>query len=130
MWAAPAGRVNGPKSRGGSSLHMAGVGGKGSPVKLSLSASAGFVSWRDTKSGSWYVETLDGVFEQWAPSEDLQTLLLRVSVASLWGRRGKAAGRGARRPRGQAGGSSRAPGPHQRVLVHLGLPGELVLLLL
>ncbi|KAF3820294.1 hypothetical protein GH733_015803 [Mirounga leonina] len=53
----------------------------GSPIKFSLSASVGFVSWRDTRRGSWYVETLDGVFEQWAHSEDLQTLLLRVANA-------------------------------------------------
>lgn len=95
---------------------------RGSPIKFSLSASAGFVSWRDTRSGSWYVETLDGVFEQWAHSEDLQTLLVRVSVAFLWGRRGRAAGRGMRPPRERAGGVGRAPGPHQRFLLHLGLP--------
>ncbi|PNI25891.1 CASP9 isoform 11, partial [Pan troglodytes] len=41
----------------------------------------GFVSWRDPKSGSWYVETLDDIFEQWAHSEDLQSLLLRVANA-------------------------------------------------
>lgn len=64
----------------------------GSPIKFRLSASEGFVSWRDTKSGSWYVETLDGVFEQWARSEDLQTLLLRVSVAVLWEREGRLLG--------------------------------------
>ncbi|EFB21825.1 hypothetical protein PANDA_010362, partial [Ailuropoda melanoleuca] len=54
-----------------------------SDIFVSYSTFPGFVSWRDTKSGSWYVETLDGVFEQWADSEDLQTLLLRVSVAFL-----------------------------------------------
>ncbi|XP_044093154.1 caspase-9 isoform X1 [Neovison vison] len=52
-----------------------------SDIFVSYSTFPGFVSWRDTKSGSWYVETLDGVFEQWAPSEDLQTLLLRVANA-------------------------------------------------
>lgn len=31
-------------------------------------------------SGSWYVETLDSVLEQYAPSEDLLNMLLRVSV--------------------------------------------------
>lgn len=55
--------------------------GRGSlPMKFSLSPSAGFVSWRDTKSGSWYIETLDSIFEQWAHCEDLQTLLLRVRL--------------------------------------------------
>lgn len=52
-----------------------------SDIFVSYSTFPGFVSWRDTKSGSWYVETLDGVFEQWAHSEDLQTLLLRVANA-------------------------------------------------
>ncbi|XP_070458720.1 caspase-9 isoform X2 [Equus przewalskii] len=49
-----------------------------SDIFVSYSTFPGFVSWRDPKSGSWYVETLDGVFEQWAHSEDLQTLLLRA----------------------------------------------------
>ncbi|XP_045630652.1 caspase-9 isoform X3 [Ursus americanus] len=52
-----------------------------SDIFVSYSTFPGFVSWRDTKSGSWYVETLDSVFEQWADSEDLQTLLLRVANA-------------------------------------------------
>ncbi|XP_039085041.1 caspase-9 isoform X2 [Hyaena hyaena] len=52
-----------------------------SDIFVSYSTFPGFVSWRDTRSGSWYVETLDGVFEQWAHSEDLQTLLLRVANA-------------------------------------------------
>ncbi|XP_027964293.1 caspase-9 isoform X2 [Eumetopias jubatus] len=52
-----------------------------SDIFVSYSTFPGFVSWRDTKRGSWYVETLDGVFEQWAHSEDLQTLLLRVANA-------------------------------------------------
>ncbi|XP_026916147.1 caspase-9 isoform X1 [Acinonyx jubatus] len=52
-----------------------------SDIFVSYSTFPGFVSWRDTKSGSWYVETLDGVFEQWARSEDLQTLMLRVANA-------------------------------------------------
>ncbi|XP_034875622.1 caspase-9 isoform X1 [Mirounga leonina] len=52
-----------------------------SDIFVSYSTFPGFVSWRDTRRGSWYVETLDGVFEQWAHSEDLQTLLLRVANA-------------------------------------------------
>lgn len=67
------------------------VGRGGSPAKFSLSPSEGFVSWRDPKSGSWYIETLDNIFEQWAHSEDLHSLLLRVSVAR---RTGEAAGEG------------------------------------
>ncbi|KAL6052216.1 hypothetical protein STEG23_010321 [Scotinomys teguina] len=52
-----------------------------SDILVSYSTFPGFVSWRDKKSGSWYVETLDGVLEQWARSEDLQSLLLRVANA-------------------------------------------------
>lgn len=52
-----------------------------SDIFVSYSTFPGFVSWRDRRSGSWYIETLDGVFEQWAHSEDLQSLLLRVANA-------------------------------------------------
>ncbi|ELW68604.1 Caspase-9, partial [Tupaia chinensis] len=52
-----------------------------SDIFVSYSTFPGFVSWRNTTSGSWYIETLDGVFEQWAHSEDLQSLLLRVADA-------------------------------------------------
>ncbi|XP_077007313.1 caspase-9 [Tamandua tetradactyla] len=52
-----------------------------SDILVSYSTFPGFVSWRDTQRGSWYIETLDSVLEQWAGSEDLQTLLLRVANA-------------------------------------------------
>ncbi|GAB1289187.1 Caspase-9 [Apodemus speciosus] len=52
-----------------------------SDILVSYSTFPGFVSWRDKTSGSWYIETLDGVLEQWAGSEDLQSLLLRVANA-------------------------------------------------
>ncbi|XP_021486584.1 caspase-9 isoform X1 [Meriones unguiculatus] len=52
-----------------------------SDILVSYSTFPGFVSWRDKKSGSWYIETLDSVLEQWARSEDLLSLLLRVSNA-------------------------------------------------
>ncbi|NP_001192433.2 caspase-9 [Bos taurus] len=52
-----------------------------SDILVSYSTFPGFVSWRDPKSGSWYIETLDSIFEQWAHCEDLQTLLLRVANA-------------------------------------------------
>lgn len=52
-----------------------------SDILVSYSTFPGFVSWRDTTRGSWYIETLDSVLERWAPSEDLQTLLLRVANA-------------------------------------------------
>ncbi|XP_036035719.1 caspase-9 [Onychomys torridus] len=52
-----------------------------SDILVSYSTFPGFVSWRDKKGGSWYIETLDSVLEQWARSEDLQSLLLRVANA-------------------------------------------------
>ncbi|XP_078186557.1 caspase-9 isoform X3 [Callithrix jacchus] len=52
-----------------------------SDIFVSYSTFPGFVSWRERKSGSWYVETLDDIFEQWAHCEDLQSLLLRVANA-------------------------------------------------
>ncbi|KAG8505634.1 Caspase-9, partial [Galemys pyrenaicus] len=52
-----------------------------SDIFVSYSTFPGFVSWRDKTSGSWYVETLDRVLEQWAHADDLQTLLLRVADA-------------------------------------------------
>ncbi|XP_074748984.1 caspase-9 isoform X2 [Strix uralensis] len=42
---------------------------------------SGFVSWREASSGSWYVEMLDSVLEQYAHSEDLLNMLLRVANA-------------------------------------------------
>ncbi|XP_023578354.1 caspase-9 [Octodon degus] len=52
-----------------------------SDILVSYSTFPGFVSWRHTTRGSWYIETLDSVLERWAPSEDLLTLLLRVANA-------------------------------------------------
>ncbi|NXG59142.1 CASP9 protein, partial [Hemiprocne comata] len=50
-----------------------------SDILVSYSTFPGFVSWREASSGSWYVETLDSVLEQYAPSEDLLNMLLRVA---------------------------------------------------
>uniref|UniRef100_A0A8D0BUE6 Caspase-9 n=1 Tax=Salvator merianae TaxID=96440 RepID=A0A8D0BUE6_SALMN len=50
-----------------------------SDILVSYSTFPGFVSWRDTKVGSWYVETLDDVLQQYASSEDLSRILLRVA---------------------------------------------------
>nr|XP_006132789.1 caspase-9 [Pelodiscus sinensis] len=50
-----------------------------SDILVSYSTFPGFVSWRDTHSGSWYIETLDSVLEQYAHSEDLLNMLLRVA---------------------------------------------------
>ncbi|XP_078186556.1 caspase-9 isoform X2 [Callithrix jacchus] len=55
-----------------------------SDIFVSYSTFPGFVSWRERKSGSWYVETLDDIFEQWAHCEDLQSLLLRERHSCLW----------------------------------------------
>ncbi|XP_036601453.1 caspase-9 [Trichosurus vulpecula] len=52
-----------------------------SDILVSYSTFPGFVSWRDTKSGSWYIETLDRVLEEWADHEDLLSILLMVSNA-------------------------------------------------
>ncbi|POI34901.1 hypothetical protein CIB84_001346 [Bambusicola thoracicus] len=56
-------------------------------ILVSYSTFPGFVSWRDKVSGSWYVETLDSVLEHYARSEDLLTMLVRVSdIVSTKGR--------------------------------------------
>ncbi|XP_010174799.1 caspase-9-like, partial [Antrostomus carolinensis] len=52
-----------------------------SDILVSYSTFPGFVSWREASSGSWYVETLDSVLEQYARSEDLLNMLLRVANA-------------------------------------------------
>ncbi|XP_005293057.1 caspase-9 [Chrysemys picta bellii] len=52
-----------------------------SDILVSYSTFPGFVSWRDTQSGSWYVETLDSVLEQYAHTEDLLGMLVRVAHA-------------------------------------------------
>uniref|UniRef100_A0A8D2M990 Caspase 9 n=1 Tax=Zonotrichia albicollis TaxID=44394 RepID=A0A8D2M990_ZONAL len=51
-----------------------------SDILVSYSTFPGFVSWREKSSGSWYVETLDSVLEQYAHSEDLLSMLVRVNV--------------------------------------------------
>ncbi|NXC03949.1 CASP9 protein, partial [Orthonyx spaldingii] len=52
-----------------------------SDILVSYSTFPGFVSWREKSSGSWYVEMLDSVLEQYAHSEDLLNMLLRVANA-------------------------------------------------
>uniref|UniRef100_A0A4W4HKD5 Caspase 9, apoptosis-related cysteine peptidase n=1 Tax=Electrophorus electricus TaxID=8005 RepID=A0A4W4HKD5_ELEEL len=41
--------------------------------------SPGYVSWRDSNTGSWYVETLDCILEQNAATDDLVTMLMMVN---------------------------------------------------
>ncbi|XP_074074476.1 caspase-9 isoform X2 [Macrotis lagotis] len=50
-------------------------------ILVSYSTFPGFVSWRDTRRGSWYIEILDRVLEEWADYEDLLNILLMVSNA-------------------------------------------------
>uniref|UniRef100_A0A8C5WG82 Caspase 9 n=1 Tax=Leptobrachium leishanense TaxID=445787 RepID=A0A8C5WG82_9ANUR len=50
-----------------------------SDILVCYSTFPGFVSWRDKVRGSWYVETLDEVLEQYADTHDLQNLLLMVA---------------------------------------------------
>nr|XP_060614703.1 caspase-9 [Anolis sagrei ordinatus] len=52
-----------------------------SDMLVSYSTFPGFVSWRDKLTGSWYIESLDQVLEQFARSEDLLDMLLRVANA-------------------------------------------------
>ncbi|NXS05771.1 CASP9 protein, partial [Oxylabes madagascariensis] len=52
-----------------------------SDILVSYSTFPGFVSWREKLSGSWYVEMLDSVLEQYAHSEDLLNMLVRVAHA-------------------------------------------------
>ncbi|NWI38966.1 CASP9 protein, partial [Picathartes gymnocephalus] len=52
-----------------------------SDILVSYSTFPGFVSWREKSSGSWYVEMLDSVLEQYARSEDLLDMLVRVARA-------------------------------------------------
>uniref|UniRef100_U3K7F5 Caspase 9 n=1 Tax=Ficedula albicollis TaxID=59894 RepID=U3K7F5_FICAL len=52
-----------------------------SDILVSYSTFPGFVSWREKSSGSWYVEMLDNVLQQYAHLEDLLTMLVRVANA-------------------------------------------------
>ncbi|KAM6045733.1 caspase-9 isoform 2-T2 [Theristicus caerulescens] len=52
-----------------------------SDILVCYSTFPGFVSWREVSSGSWYVNMLDSVLEQYAHSEDLLTMLVRVGNA-------------------------------------------------
>lgn len=50
-----------------------------SDILVSYSTFPGYVSWRDTKLGSWYVETLDRVLEENTATDDLVTMLMVVN---------------------------------------------------
>ncbi|MEQ2166266.1 hypothetical protein GOODEAATRI_026095 [Goodea atripinnis] len=51
-----------------------------SDILVSYSTFPGYVSWRDTRAGSWYVETLDRILEENAATDDLVTMLMMVSL--------------------------------------------------
>ncbi|KAM9752313.1 caspase-9 isoform 1-T1 [Menidia menidia] len=50
-----------------------------SDILVSYSTFPGYVSWRDTTSGSWYVEILDRVLEENSSTDDLVTMLMMVN---------------------------------------------------
>ncbi|KAK7930458.1 hypothetical protein WMY93_006853 [Mugilogobius chulae] len=50
-----------------------------SDILVSYSTFPGYVSWRDTQAGSWYVETLDRIFAENAATDDLVTMLMMVN---------------------------------------------------
>ncbi|XP_078110651.1 caspase-9 [Sander vitreus] len=50
-----------------------------SDILVSYSTFPGYVSWRDTQSGSWYVETLDRILDEKAATDDLATILTMVN---------------------------------------------------
>lgn len=50
-----------------------------SDILVSYSTFPGYVSWRDTQSGSWYVETLDRILEENGATDDLVTMLMMVN---------------------------------------------------
>uniref|UniRef100_UPI003AAFC5C8 caspase-9 n=1 Tax=Centroberyx gerrardi TaxID=166262 RepID=UPI003AAFC5C8 len=50
-----------------------------SDILVSYSTFPGYVSWRDTQAGSWYVETLDRILEESAAADDLVTMLMMVN---------------------------------------------------
>ncbi|KAG9339274.1 hypothetical protein JZ751_023974 [Albula glossodonta] len=51
-----------------------------SDILVSYSTFPGYVSWRDTQTGSWYVETLDRIMEENVATSDLVTILMMVSA--------------------------------------------------
>ncbi|XP_073426487.1 caspase-9-like isoform X2 [Dendrobates tinctorius] len=50
-----------------------------SDILVSYSSYPGFVSWRETRSGSWYVENLDDILAQCSGTFDLQSMLVMVA---------------------------------------------------
>lgn len=50
---------------------------------LHANAFEGYVSWRDTQAGSWYVENLDLVLEENVATDDLVTMLMMVRLCPV-----------------------------------------------
>ncbi|CAB1336597.1 unnamed protein product, partial [Coregonus sp. 'balchen'] len=55
------------------------IGGTDDQTDAMPISSSSYVSWRDTKAGSWYVETLDNILEDNAATDDLVTMLMMVN---------------------------------------------------
>ncbi|KFV48196.1 Caspase-9, partial [Gavia stellata] len=60
-----------------------------SDILVSYSTFPGFVSWREALSGSWYVETLDSVLEEYAHSKYCGCLCSRILVANAVSAKGR-----------------------------------------
>nr|XP_015816931.2 caspase-9-like [Nothobranchius furzeri] len=50
-----------------------------SDILVSYSTFPGYVSWRDTQAGSWYVETLERILKENAATDDLCSMLVMVN---------------------------------------------------
>uniref|UniRef100_A0A8C5WZ27 Caspase 9 n=1 Tax=Laticauda laticaudata TaxID=8630 RepID=A0A8C5WZ27_LATLA len=50
-----------------------------SDILVCYSTSPGYVSWRDTQSGSWFIEALDQVLAEYAHREDLPSILMKMA---------------------------------------------------
>uniref|UniRef100_A0A8C6PRR4 Caspase 9, apoptosis-related cysteine peptidase n=1 Tax=Nothobranchius furzeri TaxID=105023 RepID=A0A8C6PRR4_NOTFU len=50
-----------------------------SDILVSYSTFPGYVSWRDTQAGSWYLETLERILKENAATDDLCSMLVMVN---------------------------------------------------
>ncbi|XP_013857242.1 caspase-9 [Austrofundulus limnaeus] len=51
-----------------------------SDILVSYSTFPGFVSWRDPQAGSWYIETLDSILDEFSATKDLAEMLTMVNL--------------------------------------------------
>ncbi|XP_026541376.1 caspase-9 isoform X2 [Notechis scutatus] len=87
----PPGRREGGKAVESDATPMPGPGGDSdeldataslptdSDILVCYSTSPGYVSWRDTQSGSWFIEALDHVLAEYAHREDLPSILMKMA---------------------------------------------------